>query len=110
VRVVDVAAALEARRYAEPVDVVIEISDTLCDWNAGRWHLRGDHDGARCTRTDDAATLRLGIEDLGAAYLGGTTLSTLAATGRVDAVDENVLARTSAAFGWHVAPWCPVVF
>jgi predicted acetyltransferase len=109
-RIVDLPAALAGRRYASAVDIVVEVDDPLCEWNAGRWHLRGDADTAVCTRTDEEPAVRLGIEDLGAAYLGGTTLSTLAAVDRVRALDEQQLARTSTAFGWHVAPWCPVIF
>lgn len=110
IRVVDLAAALEGRRYLAPVDVVIEVADPLCEWNTGRWHLSGDADGAQCTRTDAEPTLRLSMEDLGAVYLGGTSLLTLAAAGRVRAADDDTLTRTSVAFGWHVAPWCPVIF
>lgn len=110
VRVVDLPTALEGRRYAAPVDVVLEVEDPLCEWNTGRWQLRGDADSAQCTRTDDEPTLQLSMEDLGAVYLGGTTLSTLASAGRVKAVDEQALQRASMAFSWHIAPWCPVVF
>ena len=110
VRVVDLPTALEARRYTGPVDVVLEVEDPICDWNSGRWHLRGDRDSSRCTRTDDDAAIRLSMEDLGAVFLGGTSLATLADAGRVKAADEESLVRTSEAFGWHVAPWCPVIF
>ena len=110
IRVVDLPAALEGRRYAAPVDVVLEVDDPLCEWNTGRWHLRGDADNAQCTRSDDEPTLRLSMEDLGAVYLGGTTLSTLAEAGRVKAADEKTLEDASMALGWHIAPWCPVVF
>jgi predicted acetyltransferase len=109
-RIVDLPTALAARRYATEVDVVLEVDDAICEWNTGRWHLRGDGASARCTRTDAEPTLRLGLEDLGAVYLGGTTLASLAAVGRVRAVDEDHLARTSTAFGWHTSPWCPVIF
>jgi predicted acetyltransferase len=109
-RVVDLPAALTGRRYAAPVDVVVEVRDDLCPWNAGRWHLRGDRDATTCTPTEADPLLRLGIEDLGAVYLGGTTLTTLAAAGRVTASDAEALGKASVAFGWDVAPWCPVVF
>ena len=110
-RVIDVPAALAGRRYATPVDVVLEVRDELCPWNAGRWHLRGDRGGATCTSTDAEPGLRLGIEDLGAVYLGGTSLATLAGAGRVlSSSDPSVLAQASTAFGWHAAPWCPVIF
>ena len=39
VRLVDVAGALAQRRYACPVDVVIEVTDHGCSWNRGRWRL-----------------------------------------------------------------------
>jgi len=110
VRVVDLPAALEGRRYAAPVDVILEVDDPICEWNTGRWHVVGGADSSRCTRTDAEPTLRLSMEDLGAVYLGGTTMSTLAAAGRVIAADEQTLDRVSLAFGWPVAPWCPVVF
>ena len=109
-RIVDLPAALTGRRYAAPVDVVVEVRDELCPWNAGRWHLRGNREGATCTSTDAEPALRMGVEDLGAVYLGGTTLATLAAAGRVTASDRDALAQASVAFGWDVAPWCPVIF
>ena len=48
VRLVDLPAALAARRYTTDVDVVLEVTDALCPWNAGRWHLTGGPDGAAC--------------------------------------------------------------
>ena len=51
VRLVDVGAALEARTYQAPVDVVLEVEDSFCPWNAGRWRLTGDAKGASCERT-----------------------------------------------------------
>ncbi|MEU0459124.1 GNAT family N-acetyltransferase, partial [Streptomyces sp. NPDC006129] len=70
VRPVDVGAALEARTYQTPVDVVFEVEDAFCPWNAGRWRLSGDAKGASCERTSDAADLALSVRELGAAYLG----------------------------------------
>jgi predicted acetyltransferase len=39
VRLVDVAAALGARRYRGSGSVVLEIDDAFCPWNSGRWRL-----------------------------------------------------------------------
>jgi predicted acetyltransferase len=86
------------------------VRDELCPWNAGRWRLHGDRDGVTCSPTDAEPGIRLGIEDLGAVYLGGTTLTTLAATGRVSASDPAALMQASVAFGWDVSPWCPTIF
>jgi predicted acetyltransferase len=46
-RLVDVPAALEARRYAAPLDVVIEVDDAMLPENAGRWRLRAIGDTAQ---------------------------------------------------------------
>ncbi|MBQ0983431.1 GNAT family N-acetyltransferase [Streptomyces sp. F63] len=106
-RVVDVGAALEARTYACPVDVVLEVTDAFCPWNEGRWRLSGDAKGATCTRTSDAAELSLSVRELGSAYLGGFSLAALAGTGRVREVHRHALGRTSRAFLGDVAPWLP---
>lgn len=107
VRLVDVAAALAARRYAAPVDVVLEVTDDTCPWNVGRWRLVGDRDGASCGRTDDSADLALTAADLGAAYLGGTSLRSRP----VRELRSGALSRASTAFGpLDRAPWCPQVF
>ncbi|MCC3772795.1 GNAT family N-acetyltransferase, partial [Streptomyces sp. UNOC14_S4] len=74
VRLVDVGAALAARTYQAPVDVVFEVTDDFCPWNAGRWRLSGDAKGASCERTGDAADLALSVRELGSAYLGGVSL------------------------------------
>ncbi|MEV4329412.1 GNAT family N-acetyltransferase [Streptomyces sp. NPDC049597] len=107
VRLVDVGAALEARTYAAPVDVVLDVEDAFCPWNSGRWRLSGDAKGASCERTEDAAELTVSVRDLGAAYLGGVSLSSLAGAGRVRELREGALAQTSSAFGSDVAPWLP---
>ncbi len=45
VRPVEVGAALAARTYRTPVDVVLEVEDAFCPWNAGHWRLSGDARG-----------------------------------------------------------------
>ncbi|WP_405934793.1 GNAT family N-acetyltransferase [Streptomyces longwoodensis] len=107
VRPVDVGAALQARTYQAPVDVVLEVTDDFCPWNAGRWRLSGDTKGASCDRTTDAADLALSVRELGAAYLGGVSLASLAAAGRVRELRGGALAEASVGFGSTVAPWLP---
>ncbi|WP_411098234.1 GNAT family N-acetyltransferase [Streptomyces sp. x-45] len=106
-RLVDVGAALAARTYQAPVDVVFEAEDAFCPWNAGRWRLSGDAKGASCERTSDAADLALSVRELGAAYLGGVSLGSLGAAGRVREVRSGALAAASVGFGSDVAPWLP---
>ncbi|MFJ8936075.1 GNAT family N-acetyltransferase [Streptomyces sp. NPDC102365] len=107
VRLVEVGAALEARTYQVPVDVVFEVEDTFCSWNEGRWRLSGDAKGASCARTTDPADIALSVRDLGAAYLGGVSLVSLAAAGRVREMRRGALAETAPGFASVVAPWLP---
>ncbi|MFE7976790.1 GNAT family N-acetyltransferase [Streptomyces shenzhenensis] len=107
VRLVDVGAALEARTYQAPVDVVFAVEDDFCPWNAGRWRLTGDAKGAPCARTEEPAELALSVRELGAAYLGGVPLASLAAGGRVRELRQGALTEASVAFGSPVAPWLP---
>lgn len=81
--------------------------DASCPWNAGRWRLSGDAKGAVCEPTRDAPDLALSVRELGAAYLGGPTLTALAGAGRVREPRAGALAQTSVAFRSDVAPWLP---
>ena len=107
VRLVDLGAALEARTYQTPVDVVFEVADAFCPWNEGSWRLTGDAKGASCKRTSEPADLALSVRELGAAYLGGVSLMSLAGAGRVRELRAGALAEASLAFGSTVAPWLP---
>jgi predicted acetyltransferase len=104
VRVIDLPAALTSRRYAAPVDVVLEVDDATLPANAGRWRLSADDQKVTCTRTGEPPDLACGIGELGAAYLGGTSLAALAAAGRVRELRPGTLARAATALGWHRAP------
>jgi len=107
-RPVEVGAALEARTYAAPVDVVLDVEDAFCPWNTGRWRLSGDTKGATCERTADAADLALSVRELGSVYLGGVRLAALGAAGRVRELRAGALAEASVAFGAAgLAPWLP---
>ncbi|WP_328538742.1 GNAT family N-acetyltransferase [Streptomyces sp. NBC_00344] len=107
VRLVDIGAALGARAYRTPVDVVFGVEDAFCPWNSGRWRLTGDTGGASCVRTDEAPDLELSVRELGAAYLGGTPLTALAGAGLVRELRPGALASASLAFGSEHAPWLP---
>ncbi|NGO47687.1 GNAT family N-acetyltransferase [Streptomyces ureilyticus] len=107
VRLVDVGAALEARTYQAPVDVVFEVEDAFCPWNEGRWRLSGDAKGASCSRTTDSADLALSVRELGSAYLGGVSLASLAAAGQVRELRQGALAEATLGFSGAVAPWLP---
>jgi len=109
-RLVDVDRALAARRYPAPIDMVIEVRDAFCPWNDGRFWLKGHPAGAFCSPTDGDPDLVIGIEALSAAYLGGVSLGSLHAAGRVTEVSPGAVTLASTAFSWPVTPWCPEEF
>ena len=109
-RVTDVARALEMRRYAAAVDLVIEVTDDVIPANAGRYRLTADGTTARCARTDDPADLTIPVRELGAAYLGGRQLAEFAATGRVVEHTPGALTTATTAFSWPTHPASIEVF
>jgi predicted acetyltransferase len=110
VRLVDVPRALSERAYGQPFEVVIEVADEVCPWNAGRWALRWDGSTATCAKTATRAGLELGPAEVGAVYLGGTTLEQLARAGLVRELRSGALETASRAFQGVRAPWCPENF
>ncbi len=119
VRIIDVPGALARRRYSAPADVVLQVRDDLLPANAGRWRLTtagAAPDGggleASCVPAPASASpdVVLDVTELGAAYLGGTTLSALAAAGRVTEGRLGAVRQLSTALSWDPAPWCPVNF
>jgi predicted acetyltransferase len=109
VRVLDVPAALAARRYACAGALVLEVEDGL-GHAAGRFALEGAPDGAQCAPTTAAADLAVRVEALGAAYQGGASLAALAAAGWVREERPGALAVADAMFGWLARPWCATLF
>jgi predicted acetyltransferase len=103
VRLVDVGAALAARSYDGEGDVVLAVADALCPWNDARFSL----DGSKTTAPPD---LRLDVDALGSAYLGGFTVGQLARAGRVEELTPGAVERSDALFRTGPAPWTPEIF
>ncbi|TQM97707.1 putative acetyltransferase [Ornithinimicrobium humiphilum] len=77
-RLVDLPRALTERGYAQACDLVVEVEDEVCPWNAGRWRLTVGEDGtASCTATQDEPDLTVPVAVLGAAYAGGRPVAAL---------------------------------
>ena len=106
VRLVDVGAALSARKYASDGAVVFDVIDEFCPWNAGRWRVARGH----AKRTTSAPQLRLDVGTLGSAYLGAFSFSGLVRGGRVEELRRGAAARADAMFAAERAPWCPEIF
>ena len=108
-RVLDVPAAVGARRSATPGSVVLEVADPM-GFAAGRWLIELGPEGAAAVSTTAAAGLRLSSAALGAVLLGGHSLTRLAQAGLVDEERPGALAAATALFQTPTAPWCPVGF
>ncbi|MGH3014176.1 MAG: GNAT family N-acetyltransferase [Gaiellaceae bacterium] len=103
VRLVDVGAALAARSYDGDGDVVVAVGDAFCPWNDARFSLDG-------SKTTAPADLRLDVDALGSAYLGGFTVGQLARAGRVEELTPGAVERADALFRTGRAPWTPEIF
>lgn len=110
VRLLDVPAALTARRFSAAVDAVVEVVDPL-GLSGGRWRVRAaDGDGAaspglpaEVTAARAAPDLTLDVATLSATYLGETSLARLHAAGRVVEHAPGSVRRLGAALAWEPA-------
>jgi predicted acetyltransferase len=109
VRIVDTPRALASRLYATSGELVIELRDDFCPWNAGRYLLQGGPTGAQCYTTTRDADLTMTVNELGALYLGGSRAYQLARAGRIEGSAEAV-ARADAMFAWNPQPWAPEIW
>jgi predicted acetyltransferase len=112
-RVLDVPAALSARRYSTEGSLVLEVIDELRPDGAanGRFRLDASPDGATCTAVDRTVEpdVTAGVSALGSAYLGGARWTTLAAAGRASGTREALL-RADRLFTSTPAPFCNTMF
>ncbi len=105
-RVLDAAAALTARRYDTPGELVFRVVDDQRDDVAGTYRLVVADDGtARCERHDGEPTATLSAQALGALYLGGCRPDPLVTCGWLQA-DGRTVDAMRRMFTWPVAPFC----
>ena len=106
VRLVDLGAALSGRLYADEGAIVFDVADKFCPWNEGRWQLQG----GVAQRTDAEPDLRLPVQSLGSALLGGIPFASLRRAGRLEELTDGAVARADRLFRWDRHPWCPEIF
>lgn len=106
VRLVDVPAALAARSYRDGDPVVIEVRDPFLPGNSGRYRLAPGGAG----RTDEPPALRLDVDALAMLYLGEWPATTLAAAGRIEAVQADAPGRADELLRTPARPWCGTQF
>ncbi|ALX66718.1 GNAT family N-acetyltransferase [Microbacterium sp. XT11] len=100
-RILDVPAAMRARTYSAPLDVVLRVDDPL-GFTAGDWLLQVDSAGeARVTRaTDREPDASLSVSVLSSLYAGAVRARTLHGAGRLvtDSGTADALDRAFIAF------------
>lgn len=109
-RVVDVLATLQARRYSREDALVLEVRDGTCPDIAGRYRIEGGMQGAAAARTDGSADIVLDAPSLGSLILGDVSAAALFAAGLVDEVTPGAVRRASAMFAWQPRPWLTYMF
>ncbi|HEV2783528.1 MAG TPA: GNAT family N-acetyltransferase [Actinophytocola sp.] len=105
-RLVDVPAALAARRYGQAEPVVLEVRDRVLPANSGRYRISP----LGIERTDGSADLAMDVDVLAMLYLGGTRASALAGIGRIEVAEPAALPRADTLFASDVTAWCGTMF
>lgn len=109
-RLVNVAAALAARRYWSEGRLRIRVHDDFCSWNQGDFELESGPDAASCGSTSKPPDLEMSAADLAAVYLGGNRFSLLHQAGRILEHRPEAVNRADAMFSSDRGPWCPSHF
>ncbi|MGA4841127.1 GNAT family N-acetyltransferase [Streptomyces sp. G45] len=104
-RLLDARAALLARSWAAPVDVVLDVRDPHLPVNHGRFRLTVTPDGtAAYARTDAPADLSLDVADLASAYMGATRTDAFV---RAGLATEHTPGTTAALDAALATPYLP---
>jgi predicted acetyltransferase len=109
-RVVDVVALLQARRYAREDTLVIEVRDDTCPDVAGRYRLDGGLQGASVATTGASADIVVDAAGLGSVLLGDGSVAALHRAGIVEELTDGAVRRASAMFSWSPRPWLNHLF
>jgi predicted acetyltransferase len=118
-RLLDVSACLAARGYAAEGALVLEVHEPGPTAAGGassrgpaprRYQLDAGPEGAECSPSTRLPDIVLGIAELGAVYLGGTSFTGLAQAGLVHEAASGALAKADRLFATALAPWCYTSF
>jgi len=105
-RLLDVPAALAARRYAVPGEVVLEVIDSGANpFASGRYRLSAGGDEVQCERTNQDADLEITQPALASIYLGGFRLRELLLSGAARERTPGAVARVDLMFSTSLPPW-----
>lgn len=110
VRPLDVSSLLGRRGYATDATLVLEVVDGFLD-AGGTFRLEAAAGSAACgPAPGQDPELTLGVAELGAVLLGGTSFARLQRVGRLVEHRSGAVERADALFRVDRAPWCPSRF
>jgi predicted acetyltransferase len=109
-RVADVVAMLQARRYSREDSLVIEVRDAAAADIEGRYRVEGGLRDAAAARTDDAADIVLDAPSLGSVMLGDVSVAALHRAGLISEARDGAVRRASAMFSWSPRAWLNYMF
>ena len=112
VRLLDVPAALSARRYAVPGRLCFDvIDDDIGGYTTGRYLLDAGPDGSECHPAPERTPqLRLSQRALAAVYLGQPSLRRQQVAGLVDELTPGAVHRADVMFATALQPWVATGF
>jgi len=105
VRILDVARCLQARTYGGGERLVLEVADGFRPASGGRFALDTSGGRVACSPTTEAPDLVLGVEELGALFLGGVSAVTLAAAQRLREATPGAVERAARLFATPTLPF-----
>lgn len=106
VRLLDVVSALGARTYDADGRLVIEVEDRFLPDAGGLFELEVSPEGSICRRSTARPDISLSASELGAVYLGGARLESMARAGRVTEHSAGAVRLFDRMFATMNAPWC----
>ena len=104
-RLVDISAALESRRYDAEGELTLRVRDNFCHWNDGVYRLQAAPNGATAAPTNTAPDLELTAAELAAVYLGANSFGRLARAGRVRELAPGAVKRADRLFRTERQAW-----
>ena len=108
-RLLDVPAALGARRSLHADRVVVDVDDPQ-GFASGRWSIELAPDGAEVKPSDETADVALPVSALSAAFLGGRSVRRLHEAGWVDEASPDGVDRLDALLSTPTAPWSTTTY
>ena len=104
-RILDLPAALRARRYAVTDRLVLQVVDAEGGYAQGRYLLDAGPEHAECRPTTESADLQLSQRALAGIYLGGSTVRAQTLAGLLEEETPGAAHRLQLMFGTERAPW-----